>query len=552
MSNLTDTEDVFISSSSSASPAIVDFATIEAAKENIQPLASGRRATALANVLSKPLARREAALASARSRLRSNIQLAMEDYDAESTEDGDGDPLDAYTRLINWTLENYPEGQSAASNLLPLLEEATRVLKDHADGHWRGDARYLRLWSLYAGYIERPEIVWRFLLANDIGTGWAAMYESFAGVLEELGRTKEADEIYLLGIARNADPIARLKAKHDEFQRRVLASALAGSAPAAQKSNSQVSSAVASAPAPAPTAAPKRKVLGDTSKKSSSSSAPPPPAAGPSRPNARLQVFVDDASPDSPALAAASSLRTPGPPTNVWSDLGTRATRVKENTKEVSKFAGTTIKQPGAARRIAASNSRTTGGTTARTGFQIFVDEDGGKEQSMPPPPAPPIKKKASLGRNKQDVEERPAARDTRSTSGSAMRGGFTIFTDEDAENEAAPSQPVAAPTKKKLGKKEEVEEQVPSPQTPSKPKSVPFVDEPSAQASAGTAFKPFRDESAPSSPRAERATPAPASVMQPKVPATPLRAAGSLGDLESAASEAEALRKDPLKNYNL
>jgi hypothetical protein len=168
-------------------PPVVDFAILEAAKENIQPLASGRRATALASLLSTPHAQREAALSATRARLRTNVEIALADYDPDDTEE-EGDPVDAYARLVNWTLESYPEGQSAASNLLPLLEEATRVLKDHANGRWRADARYLKLWALYAGYVERPEIVWRFLLANEIGTGWAAMYEGFASVLEGVGK----------------------------------------------------------------------------------------------------------------------------------------------------------------------------------------------------------------------------------------------------------------------------------------------------------------------------------------------------------------------------
>jgi hypothetical protein len=32
------------------------------------------------------------------------------------------------------------------------------------------------------------EVVYRFLLANDVGTGWALLYEEFANVLEQSGR----------------------------------------------------------------------------------------------------------------------------------------------------------------------------------------------------------------------------------------------------------------------------------------------------------------------------------------------------------------------------
>ena len=161
-------------------PVIVDGDLIEAAKENIQPLASGRRATSLSAVLSTPHAQRESKLAAARNRLRINVEIALEDED--------DNPLEAYCQLVYWTLENYPQGHSAESGLLELLEEATRILKDHRDGYWRTDLRYLKLWVLYASYVENPTIIYRYLLANDIGTSFALLYEEFAVVLERNGR----------------------------------------------------------------------------------------------------------------------------------------------------------------------------------------------------------------------------------------------------------------------------------------------------------------------------------------------------------------------------
>jgi Mad3/BUB1 homology region 1 len=161
-------------------PVIVDGDLIEASKENIQPLASGRRATSLSAIFSTPHAQRESKLAAARNRLRINVEIALEDEDDK--------PLEAYCQLVYWTLENYPQGHSAESGFLELLEEATRILKDHRDGYWRTDLRYLKLWVLYASYVENPTIVYRYLLANEIGTTFALLYEEFAIVLERNGR----------------------------------------------------------------------------------------------------------------------------------------------------------------------------------------------------------------------------------------------------------------------------------------------------------------------------------------------------------------------------
>ena len=71
---------------------------------------------------------------------------------------------------------------------MELIEEATRVLKDHAGGAARGDLKYLKLWLLYASYVDKPTTIYRFLLANDIGTEFALLYEEHAAVLERDGR----------------------------------------------------------------------------------------------------------------------------------------------------------------------------------------------------------------------------------------------------------------------------------------------------------------------------------------------------------------------------
>jgi hypothetical protein len=167
-----DNDDVFTENSSS----IVDCDVLEAAKENIQPLVSGRRVTALSTILQTPHGQRETKLSATRNRLRINVELAFEDPE--------DDPLEAYCRLVYWTLENYPQGHSAESGLLELLEEATRKLKDDRDGKWRGELKYLKLWVLYANFVEKPVIIYKFLLANEIGTGCALLYEEYATVLE--------------------------------------------------------------------------------------------------------------------------------------------------------------------------------------------------------------------------------------------------------------------------------------------------------------------------------------------------------------------------------
>ncbi|KAH7913316.1 Mad3/BUB1 homology region 1-domain-containing protein [Hygrophoropsis aurantiaca] len=439
------------------SPPVVDCEVLEAAKENIQPLASGRRVTALSAILTTPHAQRDAQLSAARKRHRFNVQIALED--------DDDDPLEVYTRFVNWTLDNYPQGQSAESGLLELLEEATRTLKDDRNGRWKGELKYLKLWVLYASFVERPVIIYKFLLANDIGTDHALLYEEHALVLERDGRRSDADAAYLLGIARQATPLERLQSKHAEFQKRMMTAATlptqSTSDPA--PSSSRIRSALAtssSAPLPTPSGSSSRTLGASASLGDVFGSQPARPAS-----NGRLQIFVDPS-----GSAAQESLDA----TNPWADVGTRKTRVKENVPELSKAGGTTLKQAGRSRRIASSSS----GTVSK----IVPFRDPGLEarvedREMPPPTVPTL-------RRKETAQKTPARIST-----------IVPFQDPDRSNENA---------------------------IPSTPKFTPFRDEPETPGTASTSSS-FQ------------------AVMQ-------LKTSGTKGPV--AASEAEALRKDPLKNY--
>jgi len=309
-------------------------------------------------------------------------------------------------------------------------------------------------------------------IPQTIGTTFALLYEEFAIVLERNGRRGDADETYLLGINRQASPVERLQAKHREFQKRMMLAIPLGAAPAPEQ--------------PAATVA-KRKVLGETTvtksgTRSSSTSITPAPSRTQedvfgsgsdaplrSKPNARLQIFVDPfvggSGEGSQSQAAEEAAPTP------WGELGTRKERTKENIPKVAKVNGATLRQPGRQQHVAsapaASSSR----------IAVFRDPAPG-EKAMPPPPA----RTNAQGRGK--------------------------------EREAVPKTPARAPI-------------------------VPLVE---VEEPATPRFVPFKDEvpSTPSTSCGAQGAQVPDSVMKVK--------AGTTGQL--ASSEAEALRKDPFKNY--
>ncbi|KAJ3504318.1 hypothetical protein NLJ89_g7994 [Agrocybe chaxingu] len=129
------------------------------------------------------------------------------------------DPLATYHQFVQWTVKSYGE-RDPASGLVELLKEATSQFKE--DSVYKTDLRYLKIWALYARQMDTAGAIslYAYLIANDIGTSYSALYEDYANLLEYSGRWQEADSIYRNGIKKSARPVERLKTRYREFQGR--------------------------------------------------------------------------------------------------------------------------------------------------------------------------------------------------------------------------------------------------------------------------------------------------------------------------------------------
>lgn len=97
------------------------------------------------------------------------------------------DPLSVYVQYVDWIVNNYG-GQNKSSGLASLLGQATSAFKH--DSLYKTDLRYLRLWTLYARQLERPQalLIFASLLKRGIGTSYSLLYEEYANVLEVDGK----------------------------------------------------------------------------------------------------------------------------------------------------------------------------------------------------------------------------------------------------------------------------------------------------------------------------------------------------------------------------
>ncbi|BGP43834.1 protein kinase [Rhodotorula kratochvilovae] len=308
-------------------PVTVDISTIEAAKENIVPLHSGRSASQLAALSTSSRAGLGVKLDAEHARFQAQI-AAVDVYEQTGAwEDGrDGlsaedvavlaeDPLDVSHQYVRFIVANYPAGASAANKLVPVLEATTR--KFLADGRYTNDPRYFRLWAHYAKNMEDPEDCYRFLFAKGVAEKLAALYEEYAKVLEAKHKRKQADQVYNLGINRRATPLDRLKRSYLDFQARML-----------------VAPPVPSPPRTAPTAD-ARSILS----RAPGGAAPVTGGTGvrPAGNGGLFAVFRDGA-------GASEAGKEAG-----WEDFGTVKSRTRENNEEKKEWAGEVMPQKGAA-----------------------------------------------------------------------------------------------------------------------------------------------------------------------------------------------------------
>ena len=77
-------------------------------------------------------------------------------------------------------------GPVGAGVAVVVLEEAVRSRKDDPD--YKNDVRYAKLWLAYARHVEKPDIIYVFLLKNEIGVRNAQLYEDYSTSLESQDR----------------------------------------------------------------------------------------------------------------------------------------------------------------------------------------------------------------------------------------------------------------------------------------------------------------------------------------------------------------------------
>jgi checkpoint serine/threonine-protein kinase len=321
----------------SVSEDLINFDLIETHKENIQQLPGGRSARQLVNMLS-PMPSGKSMTPSFDDTKTLNDAIRLEyELEVQNIADSD-DPLDVFDRYVKWTLNAYPSAQATPqSQLLPLLERATKAFL--SSSHYKNDPRYLKLWLHYIRWFsDAPRETFAYLSRHNVGEGLALFYEEFAAWLESAGRWTQAEEVYRLGIEREARPTERLMRKSSQFQQRLEARP--------QDVNEPTSPAL---PTVRPALAAKIDPFASTPRSDDPQAARTTSGngSGTSSRKPKMAIFSDVDNTTPPAMA---------PPTNGWQSIGSLQERKKENTVAAKPWVGETLKagkRVGAAEKMA-------------------------------------------------------------------------------------------------------------------------------------------------------------------------------------------------------
>ncbi|XP_039226490.1 uncharacterized protein LOC6529090 [Drosophila yakuba] len=172
------------------------------AKENIQPLASGRNVSLLQASLSQDSTHGQELLAQ-----RKQMEEEVHTYTG-------ADPLGAWYKLICWIEQSYPAGGSC-SGLQTVLHQCLTKFED--DERYRQDKRLIKLFIKFMEKQKDQIEFYQQMYNNGIGTMLADFYIAWAYSYDLSGNMRKADEIFRLGLECRAQPLEELKEAHQHF-----------------------------------------------------------------------------------------------------------------------------------------------------------------------------------------------------------------------------------------------------------------------------------------------------------------------------------------------
>ncbi|KAH8390970.1 hypothetical protein KR215_002895 [Drosophila sulfurigaster] len=170
------------------------------AKENIQPLASGRNVSLLQASLCQDASQELNAQ-------RKQLELDIKNYSGD-------DPLEPWYNYICWIEQSYPAGGSN-SGLQKVMHKC--LTNFDRDERYKQDRRLIKLFIKFMGNQGDKIECYQEMYNCGIGTMLADFYIAWAYSYDLGGNMRKANDIFQLGIKCRAEPLEELKEAHQHF-----------------------------------------------------------------------------------------------------------------------------------------------------------------------------------------------------------------------------------------------------------------------------------------------------------------------------------------------
>ncbi|XP_008237891.1 PREDICTED: mitotic spindle checkpoint protein BUBR1 isoform X1 [Prunus mume] len=309
-------------------------------KENVRPLKRGRKIAIFLK------AHNDNDIKKSLFDQRRRLIQAIDEYKGE-------DPLHPWLECIKWVQEAFPPGGDC-SGLVVMYEQCVRTFW-HSD-RYKDDLRYLKVWLEYAENCADAQVIYSFLDANEIGKTHSVFYTSYALVMESKNKMKAANEIFNLGISRNALPIEKLKDAYRKFIARSMSRPKAS-----EEDSTEKRLPIRSFGTVLSRGENRTQTLDSSDLSRKDSKAKGDRVLAP----ININIYKDSNSAD---IGSHHHPDVSKPNVNSWHSLGPRAERNKENNAIPTKWRSYKIPQrPG---------SRTGGAGASSACIEVFVDEE--------------------------------------------------------------------------------------------------------------------------------------------------------------------------------
>lgn len=183
----------------------------EAQKENIQPIAQGRKIGALMEALSLVTDNK------AKAKLITDRKVNFE-TDLEEAKDDLNKQLDLWFAYIDWLEQHEPEG-GKVNGLTNAIEQC--IEQFYSRNEFKQDQRLFDIFMKFKRFCDDPVEVFGFMYANSIGTLLANFYLNWSWQYEMKKNMKRAQDLLKLGLKNLATPQDVLKEALEQIKFRL-------------------------------------------------------------------------------------------------------------------------------------------------------------------------------------------------------------------------------------------------------------------------------------------------------------------------------------------